>query len=48
MTTVIDLSEALQITLEKLKALVGHEQVTLIMAQAPDRNPYTCEGLLEL
>uniref|UniRef100_A0AAV1VJR9 Uncharacterized protein n=1 Tax=Peronospora matthiolae TaxID=2874970 RepID=A0AAV1VJR9_9STRA len=36
METAMNLSEAQQITLEKLMALIGHEQVAIIMAQGPD------------
>uniref|UniRef100_A0AAV1UHS6 Uncharacterized protein n=1 Tax=Peronospora matthiolae TaxID=2874970 RepID=A0AAV1UHS6_9STRA len=36
METAVIISEAQQTTLEKLKALIGHEQVALIMAQGPE------------
>ena len=36
METKINLSTAQQLTLEKLRALVGNEQADLILAQGPD------------
>uniref|UniRef100_A0AAV1URZ5 Uncharacterized protein n=1 Tax=Peronospora matthiolae TaxID=2874970 RepID=A0AAV1URZ5_9STRA len=36
MKTFMNLSEGQQVTLEKITALIGHEQAALIVTQGPD------------
>uniref|UniRef100_A0AAV1T976 Uncharacterized protein n=1 Tax=Peronospora matthiolae TaxID=2874970 RepID=A0AAV1T976_9STRA len=36
METAMNISEAQEIALEKFKMLIGHEQVSLILAQGPN------------